>query len=204
MVLLAKAFRHQRIYQKPLDTNRSGFLHCKHSVVCRFGFDFIPKWVDNIRLGLMFGKYVNDGKTLHINIFVLIGATIATLSIALIASGNTTLYLPYVLKYLAYCPLAIIISGAITYIPSNKIVNYFGGYSLEIYLLHEKVLWLIGNIVRVMAPSFYAMKYTSLIIDALSIATAIIGAFILKWICRKICGTKENEKHLPLRSRRER
>lgn len=170
-------------------------------------FGHLLIWIGRIPvfvIGLIFGKAVHDNKIVHVNILAVLGITAVSLGIALVAVGATNFYLPYALKYLAYCPLSIIFSGLSTFIPSNGVAEYFGSYSLEIYLLHEKILWFVDNVTRVIIPSIYFTKYSKIAIDIIAIALALIGAFILKTICKKVVGLVKNEKHLSLRPRRER
>lgn len=116
-------------------------------IICR-----IPVYV----FGLYMGKYVEANKVIRVNIGLVLAVSVCSMGIVLLAAGVTSWYMPFAFKYLAYCPLAIIISGLLSYAPPSKVLEFLGTDSLETYLLHEKVLWLLENLMRVAIPEVYA------------------------------------------------
>lgn len=145
-------------------------------IICR-----IPIYV----LGLFFGKLVEENRIIKINLLSTTAVFCVSAGISLIAVGATSAYLPFVIKYLAYCPLAIILSGLLSFVVPLRAANFWGGHSLEIYLLHEKLLWFIDNLTRIALPTVYAQAAMKTVLNLLAILAAMVGATVLKWICDK-------------------
>lgn len=145
-------------------------------IICR-----IPIYI----LGLFFGKFVEENKVIKVNLLLIAIVFSVSVSISSIAIGATNAYLPFVIKYFAYCPLAIIISGMLTFVTPLKITAFFGRHSLEIYLLHEKALWFIENLTRIALPAVYVKSVVKIGLNLLAILATIVGTIILKWLCTK-------------------
>lgn len=145
-------------------------------IICR-----IPIYI----LGLFFGKFVEENKVIKVNLLLIAIVFSVSVSISSIAIGATNAYLPFVIKYFAYCPLAIIISGMLTFVTPLKITAFFGRHSLEIYLLHEEALWFIENLTRIALPAVYVKSVVKIGLNLLAILATIVGTIILKWLCTK-------------------
>lgn len=139
-------------------------------------------------LGLAFGKYIKDNKVVEVNVAITSAIFVVSLCIALVAVGATGLYLPYVMKYLAYCPIAIILSGVVSYIPAFRCIDFWGTHSLETYLLHEKVLWFADNLVRILFPMVYTQSIANAGINFFAILVTVVGSVILQKLCTKVKG----------------
>jgi membrane-bound acyltransferase YfiQ involved in biofilm formation len=63
--------------------------------------------------------------------------------------------------------------------------QFLGGHSLEIYLLHEKLLWFIDNLTRITLPAVYEQAAMKTVLNLSAILAAMVGAVVLKWICDK-------------------
>lgn len=95
----------------------------------------------------------------------------------LLSTGNIlSLYTPWAFRYAAFIPIAFLLSYGITMIPNNRILTFFGERSLEIYLLHEKVLWILGTFVHKFVQN---NKNYTVVINLLALLATCIGAEIL-------------------------
>lgn len=136
-------------------------------------------------LGLYIGKLIQDKRKVNVNIFAVVIILIISMTVVAVSMGYTAFYIPYMFKYIAYCPIAIMLSALVTYIPVNKFFLFLGKHSLEIYLLHEKILWVSENIIRVVVPVIYNAMGIKLIFNILIFGITCVCAVILKWICKK-------------------
>jgi len=105
---------------------------------------FLPR-IPIYLAGLSFGKAMEQGRVFRLKaiwLFVIIASSSIPLAAAM---GWLPWKLSYVVKYVAFGPLAVILSMACSKIPENRFTGYFGHRSLEIYLLLEKVQVTLGD-----------------------------------------------------------
>lgn len=145
--------------------------------ICR-----IPVYVT----GLWCGKFVQDNKHIHLHFTSLAVIIIVCLLLILGALGSLQIYIPFVVKYIAYLPLSIILSMLFTLIPNIRILTLIGMHSLEIYLLHEKFLFVFSNLVRIVAPNINGSSWYNMGINFFTLFVTLLGAAILKIICNSI------------------
>lgn len=127
--------------------------------------------------GLEIGKALNSEKsTVLVPKTVLVTSLGMSILILVIINGSLPIYLRWALRYTAFLPIAVVLSCFFSRVPGNAVVSFFGTRSLEIYLLHEKVLWILSAINRHFSCG---LKANGLLINMLSIGLCCIGAEIL-------------------------
>ncbi|MBR1972198.1 MAG: acyltransferase [Oscillospiraceae bacterium] len=96
-------------------------------------------------IGLSFGKAIQEERVFRVNVLVVLTVWAVCGVISAAAMGYCAWEVPTEFKYIAYGPLAVILSCACARIPANKLTDFFGKRSLEIYLLMEKVQVTLGE-----------------------------------------------------------
>ena len=128
-------------------------------------------------LGLSIGRRIcSNNATVFVPIPLLVAVLIASVGILLVSSGLTPLYLRWVLRYAAYLPISLMLCVVVTYLPENRLFRYLGTHSLEVYLLHEKVLWVLSALSTRIIPG---KEIHSAVVNVLAIVLTCIGANIL-------------------------
>ena len=127
-------------------------------------------------IGFEFGKMVHNGENIKINKAVISIVPIISILVILTAYGIFKIYIPWSFKYIAYCPLAIILSILLSNVKENRLTNFLGKNSLEIYLIHEKVLWAVSIIADKLLPTNILVNIT---VNIVSVLIACIAANIL-------------------------
>ena len=129
-------------------------------------------------LGLFIGRRICENRSIVSIPILLVWLTLGvSVGILIISSGLTPWYLRWVLRYAAYLPIALAICCGVVRLPDNKVFRYFGTNSLEIYLLHEKVLWVLSILARrIIGDGFIQSAF----INILAILLTCVGAKILK------------------------
>ena len=95
--------------------------------------------------GLCFGKAMHSGHVFRMKA-VWVCLIMAVCGLLLAGSmGWIPWMLPVTFKYIAFGPLAVMLSLACTRIPENRFTGFWGQRSLETYLLLEKVQVTLGN-----------------------------------------------------------
>lgn len=142
-------------------------------------------------VGLSIGRRICENRsTLSISAplgLLLLGGSICIL---VISSGLTPLYLRWVLRYAVYLPIALALCFAVIHVPENKLFRYFGTRSLEIFLLHDKVVW----VTTILARRIWGEgPLRCAIVNVLAILIACIGAEILHRVIVLIFSEKRRE-----------
>lgn len=145
--------------------------------ICR-----IPIYV----VGLWCGKYVQNNKSLRLPVPVLAVIAAGCVIITLGTLGFLPIYIPFVIKYIAYWPLSIILTVLFTFIPNMRVLTWIGMHSLEIYLIHEKILFVFSNMVRIVAPRMSGALWCNMGINVFALFVALLSAAILKNFCNSI------------------
>ena len=139
-------------------------------------------------VGLYIGRRICENRAI-----ISIPAPLALLTLGMsicilvISSGLTPLYLRWVLRYMVYLPIAVMLCGIAIQIPENRFFDYFGKRSLEIFLLHDKVLWvlsILGN--RIIGKGMIQSN----VVNILAILLTCVGAEILRYIFSRIYARK--------------
>lgn len=107
------------------------------------------------------------------------------LVVCYICLGHTTLYFPWAFKYIAYFPISVAVILAVTYLPDGRVLRMFGKYSLEIYLLHDKVLWVVSRILQKLNFNLMWDSY-HLLENLFVVLITLVGAIVLNRICSQI------------------
>ena len=129
-------------------------------------------------LGLFIGRRICENRSIVSIPILLVWLTLGvSFGILIISSGLTPWYLRWVLRYAAYLPIALAICCGVIRLPDNKVFRYFGTNSLEIYLLHEKVLWVLSILARRIIGDGFIQSAVFII---LAILLTCVGAKILK------------------------
>lgn len=141
-------------------------------------------------VGLSIGKKICEQRS-EISVSAPVVICVLGLSslVLAISSGLTPFYLRWVLRYAAYLPLAIMLCVVVTLIPDNKLLAFWGKQSLEIYLLHEKVLWVLSVI---SGRIFSDGADYSFVINVLAILISCFGAQILHKLISHLIRRKES------------
>lgn len=128
-------------------------------------------------VGLSIGRRIcNNNALVSVSVPQLAAIIVVSLGVLVVSSGLTPLYLRWVLRYAAYLPIAIMICIGVTFLPENKVFRYFGMHSLEVYLLHEKVLWVFSALATRIIPG---KEIHSVVVNILAIVVTCVGANIL-------------------------
>lgn len=106
--------------------------------------------------------------------------------IIMVALGFTPFYLPWAFKYLAYLSLAVLIFIRVSLIAQNKARCFFEKYSIEIYLLHEKILWTFRMVCSKIFPIIYKNAWFYVARNIIGIICTVLGAYILNKLCRNV------------------
>lgn len=137
-------------------------------------------------VGLSLGRRIDEKPIIRINIPAAAIVGVVSVLAATIALGLTPFYIPWAFKYLAYLPLAILISIGTSFIPQNKVCSFFGRYSLEIFLLHEKAMWAFSVLCAKVFPVIYKSAWFNVTLNFTAIVCTMFGAYILSELCRKV------------------
>lgn len=132
--------------------------------------------------GLILGKAIQEKKIFRVNVLAVAAAASMCLFVVASCLGKTRVALPWSYKYLAYGPLAVILSAVIAQIPDNPVMNYFGKRSLEYYLLYEKVSGFLADR-RVMWPM---IEQGNRMFYLVALVLTAVGVEVLRWICKWI------------------
>ncbi len=129
-------------------------------------------------IGLEFGAAYWNNKTIKVPRIIFYPVLLFSAAIVVVALGYSPWYIPWAFKYLAYLPLTIGIVIAAYKIPLNIILKFFGTYSLEIYLTHEKTLFFVSMLFR-------KLSFEKLFL--LHNIVAIVVSLLVAWLLKKIC-----------------
>lgn len=151
----------------------------------------IPIFIIGIYLGyvLLDTSNTKNIKLTSIYIFSIIGFIISILIV-----NPDIIYIPFALKYYAYIPLSVgvcIFFANLFNITKNIIINYIftflGTYSLEIYLFHEKILWLLSY-----TKKFIIFDKYNIIINIVAVLLTVLISYTWKNIINKYVILKNN------------
>ena len=106
-------------------------------------------------------------------------------AVIILAYGYFPIDIPWSLKYAAYMPLAIILSFLAARIPEKSLASYLGTRSLEVYLLHEKILWLLSACIRKLYPTAADNSWA---VNLIAIVSAFLGAEVLRRLIAVLTG----------------
>lgn len=105
---------------------------------------FIPR-IPVFLFGLRLGRAIEEERVYRIPLWVIVGILVICAAIVAAAMGCFPGKYPLEFKYISHGPAAVILSCMCACIPANKVCDYFGKRSLEIYLLLEKVQVTLGE-----------------------------------------------------------
>ena len=89
-----------------------------------------------------------------------------------------TIYIPFALKYYTYIPLSfgicLYVSKVLDKFNKNfELLSFLGIYSLEIYLLHEKILWILMFSEKIIVIDKY-----HIVINIIAYLLSMIAAYL--------------------------
>lgn len=129
-------------------------------------------------MGLSFGKAMQSGYVFRIKtIWVFLTVLVCGMLLAA-AMGWLPWMLPGGMKYIAFGPLAIMLSLGCSKIPKNRFLDFWGQRSLEIYLLLEKVQVTLGDR-RDMEP---LMGHAAIPFFLLAFGITLLLVELLRWM----------------------
>lgn len=129
----------------------------------------VPAYV----VGLSLGKIIYQKETLRFNkVLVLLIALLVVIAVY----GWFPIYIPWSFKYIAYLPLAIFCTMALANLSKNRFLAFMGTYSLAIYLLHEKILWVFTAVLYMLIPDFHFL----IMLNIVTILVTLICSKYLK------------------------
>ena len=140
---------------------------------------FLPR-IPIYLLGLWFGRAIEEERVFRIPLWMLMGVLALCCGIAAAAMGYLPWTVPLEFKYISHGPAAVILSCLCTGIPANKLCDYFGKRSLEVYLLLEKVQVTLGQHPE-LSP---LMGFRGIPFFALSLAVTLLLVEILRLVAR--------------------
>lgn len=128
--------------------------------------------------GLSFGKVMQSGNVFRVKTALLCPLMAACGVLLAAAMGWISWTLPSACKYIAFGPLAVMLSLVCTKIPENWFTGFWGQRSLEVYLLLEKVQVTLGNR-REMEP---LMGNSAIPFFILALGITLLLVEILRWL----------------------
>ncbi len=130
-------------------------------------------------IGLYLGNIIKNKETVYINNKLVYLLFILSLVLSLLIVNPKIVYIPFALKYYVYIVLSISICLIATNIfgkcknNSFKLLTFLGIYSLEMYLFHEKVLWLLSFSKKIVIIDKY-----DIILNVFAYIVSMIIAFV--------------------------
>lgn len=146
----------------------------------------IPSYLVGLSLGR---KIYNNRSKITAPLPLVITVLFLSIGVLMISSGLTPFYLRWVLRYAAYLPLALMLCAGATLIPQNGILHFWGTRSLEIYLLHEKILWILSILSNRLIGADNSSPF---LINLLAILLSCFGAQILHKLLSRFVQRKES------------
>lgn len=131
-------------------------------------------------IGLWMGSAVKEGRTIRISVPLAVVCLLSGVLLVMLSCGDLPVTLPWGYKYIGYCPWAIGLSMLIPGIPQNRLTDYFGTRSLEIYLIFEKVLLVLANNPRMEI----FVGSTAVVFNLIVLAVTLMLAEILHRVCK--------------------
>lgn len=110
------------------------------------------------------------------------GAVLCGVVLILAAMGRLPVGIPGAYKCLAYLPVAVGLSLLLAKLPSNKLTNYFGVRSLEIYLVFETVQEMVHSLPQM---EVFAGN-TKIMLAIFSLTITLVAVEILCLLCKLI------------------
>ena len=136
-------------------------------------------------IGLAIGKQIEDAVIIPVKKHLVWAAGLVCTAVIILAYGYFPIDIPWSLKYAAYMPLAIILSFLAARIPEKSLASYLGTRSLEVYLLHEKILWLLSACIRKLYPTAADNSWA---VNLIAIVSAFLGAEVLRRLIAVLTG----------------
>lgn len=130
--------------------------------------------------GLRVGRAAREGSNIRIPAALAAIFLTAGVLLVMLCCGDFSVTIPWGYKYIGYAPWAICLSLLLSGIPGNRLTDYFGRRSLEIYLIFEKVLVVLANNPRMEI----FVGSTAVVFNLIVLAVTLVLVEILRWICR--------------------
>lgn len=162
-------------------------------------FDYLLIFVCRIPtflIGILVGKIIKEGHEMKINMILVYVSTFISLIISVLVVNPDYIYIPFALKYYVYAILSfgicIILSKVFSKHENKKymLLTFLGTYSLEMYLLHEKILWILS-----FSEKFIVIDKYHIVLNIVAILIAMLLSLIWHKIVSK-CLTMTSDKKL--------
>lgn len=130
-------------------------------------------------IGLYIGNIIINKEKIYLNSNTICFFTISSSIVSLLIVNPNFIYIPFVLKYYAYIPLSLgmclVASKALDKFNDNdfRLLTFLGTYSLEMYLFHEKILWILSFSERIIIIDKY-----HILINIIAYLLALIVAYL--------------------------
>lgn len=140
-------------------------------------------------IGLYVGSYIFNKDIISLNSKFIFSITLISLIFCLFVVNPQYLYITFILKYFAYIPLAFgicVITSNIFDKIGNKdktlyLLIFLGIYSLEMYLFHEKILYILS-----FTEKFILIDKYHIVINLVALVSAMIISYIWNKIVNKL------------------
>lgn len=150
-------------------------------------------------IGIYIGNLIQNMYEIKINLFFIYIVSFISLMFNILIFNSNYISIPFTLKYYTYIPLSFgtcITLSQFLYkldqknIKTNHILlTFLGTYSLEMYLLHERILLILTY-----SEKFIIIDKYHIILNLLAIFISMIASYILSkvviWICSKFINSK--------------
>ena len=161
-------------------------------------FDYLLVFICRIPIfiiGIYIGYLIFNNKGLLLNNTIIYVFSIISLILSLLIVNPQTIYIPFALKYYTYIPLSfgicLYVSKVLDKFNKNfELLSFLGIYSLEIYLLHEKILWILMFSEKIIVIDKY-----HIVINIIAYLLSMIAAYLWSNVVSNVIMTILNSKN---------
>lgn len=143
-------------------------------------------------IGLYIGNIIVNKEKISLNSKIIYFFAIISLIVSLLIVNPDVIYIPFALKYYVYIPLSLSICLLATKILDKfsngkfKLLTFLGIYSLEIYLFHEKILWILSFSEKIIVIDKY-----HIVLNIIAYLLAMIVAYLWSNIVAKFTSRRQ-------------
>lgn len=144
-------------------------------------------------IGFYIGNIIINKEEISLNSKMIYFFAIVSLIISLLIVNPNFIYITFTLKYYVYIPLSLGIclftSKILDKFSDNKfkLLTFLGMYSLEMYLFHEKILWILSFSERIIIIDKYHIVI-NIIAYLLAMVVSYLWSNIVKFVKKLILG----------------
>jgi len=147
-------------------------------------------------IGLYIGNRIINKEEIFLKNSIIYFFAILGLIISLLTVNSNFIYIPFALRYYAYIPLSLSICLLATSIMDKfsdkkfKLLTFLGMYSLEIYLFHERILFILSFSEKIIVIDRY-----HIVLNIIAYLLAVIVAYLWSNIVSKFISRKKVVKN---------